>query len=52
MTAITHALSRTVQLAREFNALEQTAIFCAAGLLVTLIVMKCGLDLRPAFVGP
>jgi hypothetical protein len=52
MTAITHALSRTIQLAREIDTLERIAIFCAAGLLLSLIVMNCGLDLDTGFVGP
>jgi hypothetical protein len=49
MTAIAHALSRAFQSAGEFDALKQIALFCGAGLLVTLICMTYGLDLSPGF---
>jgi hypothetical protein len=52
MTTITHAFSRTVQLVHEIGALERIAIVFAAGLLVSLVVMNCGLDLNTGFVGP
>jgi hypothetical protein len=49
MTAIAHALSRTFQSAGEFNTLKQIALFCAAGLLVSLICLSYGVDLSPGF---
>jgi hypothetical protein len=51
MTAIAHALSRALLSAREgeFDVLKQIAIFCAAGLLVSLLCMTYGLDLSPGF---
>ena len=49
MTAIVHALSRTFHSAREIDALKQIALFCAAGLLVSLLLLTYGLDLSPGF---
>jgi hypothetical protein len=45
-------LSRTLRIANDSGALEQIAIFCAIGLLASLIVMNCGVDLSTGFVGP
>jgi predicted exporter len=49
MTTIVHALSRTFQSAREIDALKQIAIFCAAGLLTSLLLLTYGVDLSPGF---
>jgi hypothetical protein len=49
MTAIVHALSRTFRSAREIDALKQIAIFCAAGLLVSVLLLTYGVDLSPGF---
>jgi hypothetical protein len=49
MTAIAHALSRALQSAGEFDALKQIALFCGAGLLVSLLYLTYGLDLSPGF---
>jgi hypothetical protein len=57
MTAIVHALSRTFQSAREsarqsvgeIDALKQIALFCGAGLLVSLLLLSYGVDLSPGF---
>jgi hypothetical protein len=47
MTAIAHALSRAFQSTREIDILKQIALFCGAGLLVSLLCMSYGLDLSP-----
>jgi hypothetical protein len=49
LAAIAHALSRAFHSAGEFDILKQIALFCAAGLLVTLICLSYGLDLSPGF---
>lgn len=49
MSAIVHALSRTFHSAKEIEALKQIAIFCAAGLLVSLLLLTYGVDLSPGF---
>lgn len=49
MTAIAHALSRAFPSAGEFDALKQIALFCGAGLLVSLVCSTYGLDLSPGF---
>jgi ribose/xylose/arabinose/galactoside ABC-type transport system permease subunit len=49
MTAIVNALSRTFHSARETDSLKQIALFCAAGLLVSLLLLTYGLDLSAGF---
>jgi hypothetical protein len=55
MTAIAHALSRAFQSTGEFNTLKnfdtlkKIALFCGAGLLVSLVCLSYGLDLSPGF---
>jgi hypothetical protein len=49
MTAIAHALSRAFQSADEFDTLKKITLFCAVGLLVSLICLTYGLDLSPGF---
>jgi hypothetical protein len=50
MTAIAKFLSRRVP-ATQFEAdiLRQLALFCGAGLFVSVILMTYGLDLSPGF---
>jgi hypothetical protein len=49
MTALVNALSRTFHSAQEIDALKQIALFCAAGLLVSLLLLTFGVDLSPGF---
>lgn len=49
MTAIAHALSRAFQSTGELDLLKQIALFCGAGLLVSLICLSYGQDLSPGF---
>ena len=49
MTALVNALSRTFQSGQEIDALKQIALFCGAGLLVSLILLSYGVDLSPGF---
>jgi hypothetical protein len=49
MTAFVQAVSRTVHSVREVQPLTQIAMFCAAGLLVSLLALTYGLDLSPGF---
>jgi hypothetical protein len=50
--AIAQVLSRTFQVARENDALKQIAIFCFAGLLLSVILISYGVNLDTGFVGP
>ena len=47
MTAIVQNLARA--LIRDVDILKQIALFCGAGLLVTLLALTYGLDLSPGF---
>ncbi|MFO1108313.1 MAG: hypothetical protein U1E61_03915 [Bradyrhizobium sp.] len=47
MAAIAQALSRAFDTIHDGDPLKQLVIFCAAGLLVSLLVMAYGLDLSP-----
>ena len=49
MTAIARALSRASTLVTEVDILKQLALFCGAGLLVSLLMMTYGIDLSPGF---
>jgi hypothetical protein len=53
MTAIVHALSRAFHsakdIAKDIDCLKQIALFCGAGLLVSLLLLTYGVDLSPAF---
>jgi hypothetical protein len=49
MTAIAHALSRVFVTVNEVEVLKQLALFCGAGLLVSLLALSYGVDLSPAF---
>jgi hypothetical protein len=48
MTAIAQALSRAFVTVKDVEPLKQLAMFCAAGLLVSLL-LTYGLDLSPGF---
>jgi hypothetical protein len=52
MTAIVNVLSRTLRAASENDALMRIVIFCAVGLLASLIVINCGVDLNTGFAAP
>ena len=45
MTAIVQTVFRTVHSVREVHPLMQIAMFCAAGIVVSLLAMTYGLDL-------
>jgi hypothetical protein len=49
MTAIVQTLSRTFHSVGKVDALKQLVMFCAAGLLVSLLALTYGLDLSPGF---
>ena len=49
MTAIAQALSRAFATTRDVESLKQVAIFCGAGLLVSLLMLTWGFDLGPGF---
>ncbi|MDR3483672.1 MAG: hypothetical protein P4M05_02010 [Bradyrhizobium sp.] len=50
MAAITKALARAFPArATEADILEQLALLCGAGLLVSVLVMTYGVDLSPGF---
>ena len=47
MAAIAQELSRAFDTIHDADPLKQLVMFCAAGLLVSLLVMAYGLDLSP-----
>ena len=47
MTAIARALSRAFITVNEVEVLKQLALFCGAGLLVSLLMLTYGIDLSP-----
>lgn len=50
MAAIAKILARRVPVAEaEADILKQVALFCCAGLLVSLLMMTYGVDLSPGF---
>jgi hypothetical protein len=50
MTAIARFLARRVPATQaESDILKQIALFCLAGLLVSVLMMTYGLDLSPGF---
>ena len=49
MAAIARALSRAFVTVAEIEVLKQLALFCAAGLLVSLLMLTYGVDLSPGF---
>jgi hypothetical protein len=49
MTAFVQALYRAFYSASEIEILKELAMFCGAGLLVSLLAMTYGIDLSPGF---
>jgi hypothetical protein len=49
MTAIVQTVFRTVHSVGEVHPLMQLAMFCAAGLFVSLLALTYGLDLSAGF---
>lgn len=49
MTAIAQALSRALVTINDIEPLRQLAMFCGAGLLVSLLMLTYGIDLSPGF---
>jgi len=49
MTAIARRLSRAFVAATEGEVNKEVALFCAAGLFVSLLVLTYGVDLSPGF---
>jgi hypothetical protein len=49
MHAVVHKLASTFLLARDVEALKQIALFCGAGLLVSVLLLTYGVDLSPGF---
>jgi ribose/xylose/arabinose/galactoside ABC-type transport system permease subunit len=50
MAAIAKFLARGVfTFGTDANIIKQFALFCAAGLLVSLLILSYGLDLSPGF---
>jgi len=48
MTAIVRTFTRAFS-ARDIDVLKNIALFCGAGLLVSLLALTYGLDLSPGF---
>jgi hypothetical protein len=49
MAAIARLLSRARLSASEAEILKQIALFCGAGILVSLLLLTYGVDLSPGF---
>ena len=49
MAAIAQALSRILVTVNDVEVLKQLALFCGAGLLVSLLALTSGIDLSPGF---
>jgi hypothetical protein len=49
MTALIQALSRLASTDAETETLKLLAMFCGAGLLVSIVLATYGLDLSPGF---
>ena len=49
MTTIARVLSRAFITINEVETLKQLLLFCAAGLLVSVLMLTYGLDLSPGF---
>ncbi len=49
MTTLSRTLSRAFITINEVETLKQLLLFCAAGLLVSVLMLTCGLDLSPGF---
>jgi ribose/xylose/arabinose/galactoside ABC-type transport system permease subunit len=49
MTAIARALTRAFITINDIEVLKQLALFAAAGLLVSVLMLTYGVDLSPGF---
>lgn len=49
MVAIARMLSRAIITVNENEILKQLALLCAAGLLVSILMLTYGVDLSPGF---
>jgi hypothetical protein len=49
MAAVARALSRALITFNDAEVLKQLALFCGAGLLVSLLLLTYGVDLSPGF---
>jgi ribose/xylose/arabinose/galactoside ABC-type transport system permease subunit len=49
MTTVARALSRAITTINDIEILKQLALLCAAGLLVSLLMLTYGIDLSPGF---
>ena len=49
MNGIGRVLSRTIVTVNENEILKQIALLCAAGLLVSVLMLTYGIDLGPGF---
>jgi hypothetical protein len=50
MTSIAKALSNTMPaISVDVDALKTVALFCAAGLFISLLVASCGVDISAGF---
>ena len=49
MTTVARALSRAFITIRDVDVLKQLALFAAAGLLISVLMMTYGVDLSPGF---
>ena len=49
MAAIARMLSRAIITVNENEILKQLALLCAAGLLVSVLMLAYGVDLSPGF---
>lgn len=47
MAALARVLSRATGIEIDVDTLRPILIFCGAGLLFSLLMMNCGLDLNP-----
>ena len=49
MTTVARALSRAFITIKDVDVLKQIALFAAAGLLISVLMMTYGVDLSPGF---
>ena len=52
MTAIVNTLVRTINSVPELQGLQEIAVLCGAGLLISLLCVIYGINFSPDFVGP
>jgi hypothetical protein len=49
MAAVARALDRMLELPLGFESLKPIAVFCGAGLAISLVLASYGIDLSPEF---